>query len=78
MENIRYIGGMFSMESESAKVDVESWRRSSASRARFPAASQMVKVVVKKDGHRFCTHINHDVATQPESPEHQSRGRNQE
>ncbi|TNM93881.1 hypothetical protein fugu_002057 [Takifugu bimaculatus] len=39
-----------------------------------PAASQLLKVVVRKDGHRFCTHIDRDGAArvQLENPEQQS------
>lgn len=45
-----------------------------------PAASQLVKVVVRKDGHRFCTHIDRDGAARVrvDRPEQQSSGRTQE
>ncbi|TWW63233.1 Sperm-associated antigen 17 [Takifugu flavidus] len=41
---------------------------------RYVEASQLVKVVVRKDGHRFCTHIDRDGAArvQLENPEQQS------
>ncbi|XP_029695831.1 sperm-associated antigen 17 isoform X3 [Takifugu rubripes] len=41
---------------------------------RYVEASQLLKVVVRKDGHRFCTHIDRDGAArvQLENPEQQS------
>lgn len=41
------------------------------------AASQLVKVVVEKDGHRFCTHVHHHPAhwVRPKGLEQHSNGR---
>lgn len=78
VENIRYVEGIFDVVSEC--VGLRGGHGGHGGSWSSPAASQLVKVVVRKDGHRFCTHIGRDGAArvQLESPEQQSSGRTQE
>lgn len=72
VEDIRYAEGR-NLGVPSPDKRLEALSRSASS----SAASQLLKVVVEKDGHRFCTHVHHHAADRlkPESPEHQSGGR---
>lgn len=73
VEDIRYAEGIKLGQRFGVFAEVVS--KSCSSSAGF----QLLKVVVEKDGHRFCTHVHHSAAKQvkPESPEQPSHGRTQ-
>lgn len=75
MEKIGYVEGIF-WTLFSGVLDLRRLHGGHGGSWSSPAASQLVKVVVRKDGHRFCTHIDRDGAArvQLESPEQPSSG----